>query len=55
MCIRDRALPQSFTGRSQRLVHRLRADTEELLYNVSYVLILFGMLLTYLLVGTDGS
>ena len=49
------ALPQSFTVRSQRLVHRLRADTEELLYNVSYVLILFGMLLTYLLVGTDGS
>ena len=48
-------LPQSFTGRSQRLVHRLRADTEELLFNVSYVLILFVLLLTYMLVGTDGS
>ena len=48
-------LPQSFTRRSQRLVQRLRADTEELLFNVSYVLILFVVLLTYLFVGADGS
>ena len=46
-----RALPQTFTGGAQRLVHRLRADTEELLYNVSYVLVLFVMLLAYLFLG----
>ena len=42
------------TARMQRLVHHLRADTEELLYNVSYVLILFGMLLAYMFLGTTG-
>ncbi len=45
------ALPQSFTEGAQRLVHRLRADTEELVYNVSYVLVLFVMLLAYLFLG----
>ncbi len=50
-----RALPQSFTSRSQRLVHHLRADTEELLFNVSYVLILFVVLLAFLFAGTDAS
>ncbi len=50
-----RRLPWVFTGRVQRLVDHLRADTEELLYNVSYVLILFGMLLTYLFLGTAGG
>ena len=50
-----RRLPWQFTGRVQRLVHHLRADTEELLYSVSYVLILFGMLLTYLFLGTAGG
>ena len=50
-----RRLPWVFTGRLQRLVDRLRADTEELVYNVSYVLILFGMLLTYLFLGTAGG
>lgn len=50
-----RRLPWLLTGKAQRLVHRLRADTEELLYNVSYVLILFVMLLVYLFVGTGGN
>ena len=50
-----RRLPWLFTGWVQRLVDHLRADTEELLYNVSYVLILFGMLLTYLFLGTAGG
>ena len=50
-----RALPQAFTAGAQQLVHRLRADTEELVYNVSYVLVLFVMLLAYLFLGTDGS
>ena len=45
-------LPWLMTGRAERLVHRLRADTEELLYNVSYMLILFVMLLAYLFFGT---
>jgi len=47
-----RRLPVGFTGRVQRLVDRVRADTEELLYNVSYVLVLFVMLLAYLFWGT---
>ena len=50
-----RRLPWLFTERVQRLVDHLRADTEELLYNVSYVLILLGMLLTYLFLGTAGG
>jgi NADH-quinone oxidoreductase subunit L len=50
-----RQLPWLFTEKAQQLVHRLRADTEELLYNVSYVLVLFVMLLVYLFVGTDGG
>ncbi len=50
-----RQLPWLFTGWAQRLVDHLRADTEELLYNLSYVLILFVMLLTYLFLGTGGG
>jgi len=50
-----RRLPWVFTGLVQRLVDNLRADTEELLYNVSYVLILFVMLVTYLLLETAGG
>ena len=49
-----RRWPGMLTERMQRLVHHLRADTEELLYNVSYVLILFGLLLAYMLLGTNG-
>ena len=49
-----RRWPGMLTARMQRLVHHLRADTEELLYNVSYVLILFGLLLAYMFLGTTG-
>ena len=48
-------LPWLFTAKAEQLVHRLRVDTEELLYNVSYVLVLFVMLLIYLLVGTGAG
>ena len=47
-------LPWFFTGQVERLVHRLRADTEELFYNVSYVLVLFVLLLTFLFLGAGG-
>ena len=47
-------LPWLFTGQVERLVHRLRADTEELFYNVSYVLVLFVLLLMFLFLGTGG-
>jgi NADH:ubiquinone oxidoreductase subunit 5 (subunit L)/multisubunit Na+/H+ antiporter MnhA subunit len=47
-------LPWLFTGQVERIVHRLRADTEELFYNVSYVLVLFGLLLMFLFLGTGG-
>ena len=50
-----RRLPWLFTIKAERIVHHLRADTEELLYNVSYVLVLFVMLLTYLFLGTGGG
>ena len=48
-----RWLPRVVMEKSQRLLHRLRADTEELVYNVSYILIVFVMLLTYLFLGVD--
>lgn len=46
-----RRLPRLFTESSQRLLQRLRTDTEELFYNVSYVLVLFVLLLTFLLLN----
>lgn len=46
-----RRWPARLTERMQDLVHHLRADTEVLLYNVSYVLILFGLLLAYMFLG----
>lgn len=49
-----RRWPRRLTERLQGLVHHLRADTEELLYNVSYVLVLFGLLLAYLFLGAGG-
>ena len=49
-----RRWPARLTERVQRLVHQFRADTEELLYNVSYVLILFGLLLAYMFLGATG-
>jgi len=50
-----RRLPVLFTEKTQRLVHRLRTETEELVYNVSYVLVLFVVLLTFLLLGRSGN
>ena len=41
--------------KAERFVHRLRADTEELFYNVSYVLVLFVLLLTYMFLGAGGA
>ena len=38
-------MPRAFTENADRLIRRLRTDTEELLYNVSYVLVLFLLLL----------
>jgi len=46
-----RRLPRLFTESSQRLLQHLRTDTEELFYNVSYVLVLFVLLLTLLLLN----
>ena len=48
-------LPWFFTVKAERIVHHLRADTEELLYNVSYVLVLFVMLVIYLFLWTGGG
>lgn len=45
----NRRLPGELTNKIQRLVYRLQADTDELVYNVSYVLILFVILLMFLL------
>jgi len=50
-----RSLPLLFTVKAERIVHHLRTDTEELLYNVSYVLILFVMLVTYLFLVAGGG
>ena len=47
--------PWLLTNTVERFVNRLRADTEELFYNVSYVLMLFVMLLVYLFVGMGGG
>ena len=48
-------LPRLFIVKAERFVHRLRADTEELFYNVSYVLVLFVLLLTYMFLGAGGA
>ena len=50
-----RQLPKLFIVKAERFVHRLRADTEELFYNVSYVLVLFVLLLTYMFLGAGGA
>jgi NADH-quinone oxidoreductase subunit L len=50
-----RRLPFLFTDNTQRLMRRLRTETEELVYNVSYVLILFVLFLTFLFLGTGGG
>ena len=48
-----RWLPWLVMEKSQRLLVRLRTDTEELVYNVSYILVVFVMLLAYLFIGVD--
>jgi NADH:ubiquinone oxidoreductase subunit 5 (subunit L)/multisubunit Na+/H+ antiporter MnhA subunit len=50
-----RRLPQLFTEKTGRLLHRFRTETEELVYNMSYVLVLFVLLLALLLLGPDGG
>ena len=49
-----RRLPFVFTEKTHGLVHRLRTETEELVYNASYVLVLFVLLLAFLLLRTTG-
>ena len=51
----NRRLPWVFTEQTRRLILRLRTDTEELVYNVSYVLVLFVLFLTFLLLGSSGG
>jgi len=49
-----RQLPWVFTDWTEQLVRRLHTDTEELVYNVSYVLVLLVLVLI-LFLGTDGG
>ncbi len=44
-------LPWVVTRQTEHLARRLRTETEELIYNVSYVLVLFVLLLAVLLLG----
>jgi NADH-quinone oxidoreductase subunit L len=50
----NRRLPLVVTESSQYLIRRLRTDTEELIYDVSYVLVLFVLFLSLLLFGLGG-
>ena len=50
----NRRLPWVFTEKTHQLIHRLRTDTEELVYDVSYVLVLFVLFLALLLLGPGG-
>lgn len=50
-----RQLPRLFTEQTGRLLHRLRTETEELVYNMSYVLVLFVLLLALLLLSPNGG
>ena len=49
-----RQLPSLFTEKAQRTMHRLRTETEELVYDVSYVLVLLILFLAFLFIGTSG-
>ena len=49
-----RQLPSLFTEKAQRAMHRLRTETEELVYAASYVLVLFILFLAFLFIGTSG-
>lgn len=50
-----RRLPRLFTDKTGHLLHRLRTETEELVYNMSYVLVLFVLLLALLLLSPNGG
>jgi len=50
-----RKLPFMLTGRLQQATRRLRTETEELFYNVSYVLILFILFLAFFIAGVSAS
>jgi NADH-quinone oxidoreductase subunit L len=50
-----RDLPRLFTDKTGRLLYRLRTETEELVYNMSYVLVLFVLLLALLLLSPNGG
>ncbi len=50
-----RKLPLLFTQSAERLLRRLRTETEELVYNVSYVLVLFVLFLTFLFIRKGGG
>jgi NADH-quinone oxidoreductase subunit L len=50
-----RKLPFMLTRKLQQTTRRLRTDTEELFYNVSYVLVLFILFLTFFIAGRNGS
>ena len=50
-----RQLPLLFTQSTERMLHRLRTETEELVYNVSYVLVLFVLFLTFLFLEKGGG
>ena len=47
----NRRLPGWFKGGALAVVTRLRTETEELLYNVSYVLVIFVLFLIFLFLG----
>ena len=50
-----RSLPWLVTERSAQLIHRLRADSEDLTHNVAYVLAIFAALLAVLLLAAGGG
>ncbi len=50
-----RRLPFMLTEKLQQATRRLRTETEELFYNVSYVLVLFILFLTFFIAGTSGN
>ena len=50
-----RSLPWLVMERSAQLIHRLRADSEDLTHNVAYVLAIFAALLAVLLLAAGGG
>jgi NADH-quinone oxidoreductase subunit L len=50
-----RKLPFMLTEKLQQTTRRLHTETEELFYNVSYVLVLLILFLTFFIAGTSGN